>query len=87
MGVALWPVAGGPHACGATALLYTDPPDPIHKLTSRRCSTCPRPVLSVYRCPVVRFTPVGGGEGEGNLDGVRVGLGHRFAAAWVRVRA
>ena len=29
----------------------------------------------------------GGREGEGNLDGVRVGLGHRFAAAWVRVRA
>ena len=32
------------------------------------------------------YEPVGG-EGEGNLDGVRVGLGHRFAAAWVRVRA
>ena len=29
----------------------------------------------------------GGGEGERNLDGVWVGLGHRFAAAWVRVRA
>ena len=29
----------------------------------------------------------GGGGGEGNLGGVRVGLGHRFAAAWVRVRA
>ena len=29
----------------------------------------------------------GGGEGTGNLGGVRVGLGHRFAAAWVRVRA
>jgi hypothetical protein len=26
------------------------------------------------------------GGGEGNLGGVRVGLGHRFAAAWVRVR-
>ena len=26
-------------------------------------------------------------RGEGNLGGVRVGLGHRFAAAWVRVRA
>ena len=33
---------------------------------------------------------VGGGRGGGverNLGGVRVGLGHRFAAAWVRVRA
>jgi hypothetical protein len=29
----------------------------------------------------------GVGGGEGNLGGVRVGLGHRFAAAWVRVRA
>jgi hypothetical protein len=31
----------------------------------------------------------GGGVGGwgGNLGGVRVGLGHRFAAAWVRVRA
>ena len=29
----------------------------------------------------------GGGEGEGSVGGVRVGLGHRFAAAWVRVRA
>ena len=28
-----------------------------------------------------------GGGGERNLGGVRVGLGHRFAAAWVRVRA
>ena len=28
-----------------------------------------------------------GGEGEGSVGGVRVGLGHRFAAAWVRVRA
>jgi len=30
-----------------------------------------------------------GVAGEGNLGGVRVGLGHehRFAAAWVRVRA
>ena len=26
-------------------------------------------------------------EGEGSLDGVRVCLGHRFAAAWERVRA
>ena len=24
---------------------------------------------------------------EGSVSGVRVGLGHRFAAAWVRVRA
>ena len=29
----------------------------------------------------------GGGGGEGNRGGVRGGLGHRFAAAWVRVRA
>jgi hypothetical protein len=34
----------------------------------------------------------GGGDGRGgrgyrSLGGVRVGLGHRFAAAWVRVRA
>jgi hypothetical protein len=29
----------------------------------------------------------GGGGGEGDLGGVRVGLGHRFAAAWMRVRA
>jgi hypothetical protein len=27
------------------------------------------------------------GSVTGNLGGVRVGLGHRFAAAWVRVRA
>ena len=26
-------------------------------------------------------------EGEGSVGGMRVGLGHRFAAAWVRVRA
>ena len=26
-------------------------------------------------------------EGEGSVGGVRVGFGHRFAAAWVRVRA
>jgi len=30
---------------------------------------------------------VGGGVGEGNARGGREGLGHRFAAAWVRVRA
>ena len=30
---------------------------------------------------------VGGEEGERSVGGVRVGLGHRFAAAWVRVRA
>ena len=29
----------------------------------------------------------GGWEGEGSVGGVRVGLGHRFATAWVRVRA
>ena len=36
---------------------------------------------------VGRAGGVGGEEGERSVGGVRVGLGHRFAAAWVRVRA
>ena len=52
--------------------------------TTRERPTCYKTQVQTQRHPLEGG---GGGEGEGSVRGVRVGLGHRFAAAWVRVRA
>ena len=52
---------------------------PLHRARGGLTGPAPSPSPPTARLRSARS--------EGNLDGVRVGLGHRFAAAWVRVRA